>query len=136
MADVPDARPAAEELVTRIIMPNIRLTKNVDVTSSLYWRYAIYHCVDVYHTLNQRDKEHECLDLMARESDKQDLRDQACFLRANMYADDGDYKTAVSMIYKVRGNSTWALERPKLVQEWIKLQNQPARKSGSKTKAK
>jgi len=98
MATFPKAREATIQLMDQMVMPNIEVTKRVDITLFCAWRGIMVHCASVYKNLGKFESQRDCLERYVLESDIPRDKNYGFFRLAQCLADQENYSEALQVI--------------------------------------
>lgn len=124
LAEFPQTKAAAAELLDRHIIPNLDLAKAADETAFCSWRRTVIGCKNAYQKLGDRGRVDALLTLLEKESPRQDDREMVLYLRAYQHAEDKNYALAIETINRLPEESHWTAQRPVLVQRWQRQKDQ------------
>jgi tetratricopeptide (TPR) repeat protein len=128
MSGVDLARPAAADLLERIVMPNLDYTLAVEKTNACSWRQMVMTCANTYRNLGKFKESQNCLILFRDQIKNPDDKDMAIYLLAYEYAKTEEYQTSIDTIMSIATESRFANDRQKLVKYWTNKKAEKERK--------
>ena len=132
MAEHPGKKQDAKELLAHDVMPNMDLTKKVEITSSCSWRNVVIQCEETYQKLEDRTGRERCLQLLQTQSPRREDKWFAIYLQAFLLADYSEYTRAITTLQKIPQGIKYANYRDMHISHWKDMM----RKNGNKPSPK
>lgn len=134
MSKYPEAQAAAIELMDVHVMPNLEVTKRVDISLSCSWRGIVLDCVNFYKKLGNIEAERKCLELYIEGVDLPQDRDFGLYLLAHHHASQEDFAEAIKTMQKIRDDGNMASNKIFFIPKWNQKMTQKEAEAAKKLK--
>ncbi len=118
MAKYPEAQAAAVELMDIHVIPNLEVTKRVDISLSCSWRGIVLDCVNFYKKLGNLEAERKCLEMYIEGVDLPQDRDFGLYLLAHHHASQESFAEAIKTMQKIRDDGNMASNKTFFIPKW------------------
>jgi hypothetical protein len=132
MTNFPDAHAAALELMDKHVIPNLEVTKKVDISLFCSWRGIVLHCADFYKKLGKPEQVRSCLEMYILAADIPHDRNFGIYRLANHFADQEQYGDAIRTMENILDEEKMSTEAKFKIALWQKKLKQKEEDTANK----
>jgi hypothetical protein len=118
LLDISEAKPAAMELLSQWVLPNVTFLRTLPRTSACSYEDVVFGVYACYKKANDLQGQRRVLELLSTQAREPGLRDLALLRLAGLKAEEGKMSDAMDIVRRTDARGEFANARAKLIKTW------------------